>query len=168
MARKPVLLNSRLYAFGFRMFSRDHVAKISRGETVTFKGFDVAALTTIGRKSGEPRTVAVAYARDGDTLLTGASAGGREQSPAWYGNLKANPECTIRIGGVELKRIAREVDDEHYADALAKLIAVAPNYGDYADWRGRPFPIMALDPVPESENAGETAAEPATAPESDA
>ena len=57
------------------------------------------ALTTIGRKSGEPRTVQLAFHRDGDDLLVVASAMGQEHHPAWRHNLEANPEAEVLVRG---------------------------------------------------------------------
>jgi deazaflavin-dependent oxidoreductase (nitroreductase family) len=53
---------------------------------------------TIGPRTGLPRTAALTYARDGDAYLVVASNGGRPKPPTWLGNLKANPDCEIRVG----------------------------------------------------------------------
>ncbi len=53
--------------------------------------FPAALLTTKGRRTGEPRTTATLYLRDGDRVVLPASFGGRTDDPAWYRNLKANP-----------------------------------------------------------------------------
>lgn len=55
------------------------------------------ALTVVGRKSGEPRTVQLAYHRDGDDYLVVASAMGQERHPAWRYNLEANPDVDVQV-----------------------------------------------------------------------
>src|SRR6476660_530829 len=55
-------------------------------------------LTTIGARSGQPHTVPLGFARDGDRLLTIASDNGAPKAPAWYHNLVANPEVTVEVG----------------------------------------------------------------------
>lgn len=57
------------------------------------------ALTTVGRKSGQPRTVQLAFHRDGDDLLVVASAMGQEHHPAWRHNLEANPDADVLVRG---------------------------------------------------------------------
>src|SRR5260370_30584806 len=47
-------------------------------------------LTTIGARSGEPRTVVIGYRPHGDELVAIASDNGAPNDPAWYRNLLAN------------------------------------------------------------------------------
>jgi F420H(2)-dependent quinone reductase len=67
------------------------------------KGSPVALLTTIGRKTGEPRVSPLLYLREGDRVLLVASSGGHDQNPMWYLNLKANPKVTVQIKDEILK-----------------------------------------------------------------
>ena len=63
-------------------------------------GMPVLELTTIGRKSGEPRScLLTSPLQIGDTYLIVASRGGDDRNPAWFLNLQANPEVQVRIGG---------------------------------------------------------------------
>jgi F420H(2)-dependent quinone reductase len=55
-------------------------------------------LTTIGRRSGERRTRALIYLKDGDRLVVVASNGGSDQPPAWLLNLQALPDVRVQIG----------------------------------------------------------------------
>jgi deazaflavin-dependent oxidoreductase (nitroreductase family) len=52
-------------------------------------------LTTVGRRSGEPRTVIVGYYEDGPNLLTMAMNGWGAPEPAWWLNLQAHPETVV-------------------------------------------------------------------------
>ena len=54
-------------------------------------------LTTIGRKSGEERSVIVGYLEDGPNLVTLAMNGWGAAEPAWWLNLQAHPECTLQL-----------------------------------------------------------------------
>ena len=57
----------------------------------------VLELTTIGRRSGLPRTVLLtAPWQDGDRMALIASAGGNDKNPAWFLNLRDNPSVTVR------------------------------------------------------------------------
>ena len=51
-------------------------------------GAPVLVLRTVGRKSGQVRETPVLYARDGDSFVVMASAGGT-RTPAWWLNLRA-------------------------------------------------------------------------------
>jgi deazaflavin-dependent oxidoreductase (nitroreductase family) len=69
------------------------------------------ALTTTGRRSGEPRTVQLAYHRDGDDLLVVASAMGQERHPAWRHNLEADPRAEVLVRGESFPVTATLLDD---------------------------------------------------------
>ena len=55
-------------------------------------------LTTTGRRSGEPRTTALIYLKDGERLVVVASNGGSDHSPSWLLNLQAHPDVRVQIG----------------------------------------------------------------------
>lgn len=64
-------------------------------------------LTTVGRKSGQPRTVTLWFVLDGDAAYL---AGGK-QDPQWCRNIRVNGEVTLEIAGTRLPGIARIVED---------------------------------------------------------
>ena len=79
---------------GFRIFGSVHrrVYRLTGGKVGGQIGkLPVLLLTTIGRKSGRPRTQPLAYTRAGDGYAVIASKGGAAQHPLWYLNLHANP-----------------------------------------------------------------------------
>jgi deazaflavin-dependent oxidoreductase (nitroreductase family) len=55
-------------------------------------------LTTTGRGSGEPRTCALIYLKDGERLVVVASNGGSDHPPSWLLNLQADPDVGVQIG----------------------------------------------------------------------
>lgn len=55
-------------------------------------------LTTTGRRSGEPRTCALIYIKDGERLVVVASNGGSDHPPSWLLNLQAHPGVGVQIG----------------------------------------------------------------------
>ncbi|BCJ40000.1 hypothetical protein GCM10010168_28580 [Actinoplanes ianthinogenes] len=69
-------------------------------------------LTTVGRRSGEPRSVILAYFEDGPNVVTLAMNGWQPGQPAWWLNLQANPDATI-----ELKDGPRRVHGRAASDA---------------------------------------------------
>src|ERR1019366_2929060 len=64
----------------------------------TMQGRKILLLTTVGNKSGRARTVPVVpFFHAGETYVI-ASMGGAPQHPAWYKNLRANPEVGVQLG----------------------------------------------------------------------
>lgn len=109
-----------------------------------------ALLTTIGARSGEPRTVPVLYFHDGDDVILIPSNYGREKHPAWYYNLRANPDVRIGKTGEGMPMTATIVTDEAERDRLWSLAdRMCPIYADYrrrADAINRVIPIVRLTP----------------------
>ena len=61
-------------------------------------GGQALLLTTTGRRSGEPRTCALIYIKDGERLVVVASNGGSDHPPAWLLNLQTHPGVGVQIG----------------------------------------------------------------------
>ena len=81
-------------------------------------------LTTIGTRSGEPRTTVVGYGPHGDELVAIASNNGAADDPKWYRNLLANPIATVELGPDKFEvraRTARPEEREEYAKAVPYL-----------------------------------------------
>jgi deazaflavin-dependent oxidoreductase (nitroreductase family) len=129
-----------------------HLLRATRG----YVGFGLmlpsANLTTTGAKSGVLRTATILYFTDGDDVILVASSFGRDKHPAWYHNLKANPEATVERAGRSGRYIATEVDDEAERTRLFGLVdQLYPGYADYRDRAGaigRRIPIMRLSLQP--------------------
>ena len=82
------------------LIGQDHIDRYRETdgeEGYLWNGAPALLLTTTGRKSGEPRTSALIFARDGDDYLVVASMGGAPNHPSWYLNLTANPEAEIQV-----------------------------------------------------------------------
>lgn len=102
------------------------------------------SLTTIGRRSGEPRTVQLAYHRVADDLLVVASAMGQDRHPAWRHNLEANPEAEVRLRGatfpVTATLLTPEEREVHW-DAIKDTI---PQMTTYEGRTGREIGVFRL------------------------
>lgn len=113
-------------------------------------GVPTLLLRTTGRRSGQIRTNALVYARDGERYLVVPSNGGARRAPAWFHNLRAKPEVEIQIGRERRPATAASVNrgDPDF-DRLWK--AVNENNGDrYETYQGRtdrPIPVVALTPA---------------------
>lgn len=122
-------------------------------------GAPTLLLTTTGRKSGEPRTVAVCYVRDGNRLVVVASNGGDDRPPAWLLNLQANPAVTIQIGRKKFSGRASVASDEERAAlwpkanrsnrGMAPLIhrGALGRYDVYQRHTTRAIPVVLLEEI---------------------
>ena len=54
-------------------------------------------VTTTGRRSGQPRSVILAYLDDGPNLVTMAMNGWDPAEPNWWLNLQADPYATVQL-----------------------------------------------------------------------
>ena len=66
-------------------------------------------LDHVGAKSGRRRTTPLLYTADGDDVVVVASKGGYPKHPAWFHNLRANPDTVAQIGTErEIPLVVRE------------------------------------------------------------
>jgi deazaflavin-dependent oxidoreductase (nitroreductase family) len=107
----------------------------------------ILLLNTVGRKSGRKRTSPLLYVMDGDNFVVIASKGGAPTHPAWYLNLKANPEATVEVGDREVRVRAEEADSEEKARLWQRMVEMYPTYDDYQQKTGREIPLLKLHPV---------------------
>lgn len=107
----------------------------------------VCLLTTTGRTSGQPRTVPLCYARDGERIVLIASQGGLPHHPQWYRNLLANPEVRIEIGRAGRRYRAAEAEGEERERLWEVAVAAYPDYAAYQSWTERRIPVVVCDPI---------------------
>ena len=107
----------------------------------------ILLLNTVGRKSGKKRTSPLLYVMDGENFVIIASKGGAPTHPAWYLNLRNDPEATVEIGGREVRVRAEEVDSEAKARLWRKMVEMYPTYDDYQKKTEREIPLLILHPV---------------------
>ena len=105
-------------------------------------GAPVCLLTTTGVKSGQPRTIALLYLRDGENVVVVASMGGMSHNPQWYGNLVADPKVTVEIGGEKHAMTARTATPEEKARLWPMLVDMYGGYADYQARTDRQIPVI--------------------------
>lgn len=107
----------------------------------------VLELTTIGRKTGLPRTVLLTSPlQDGQAMIVVASRGGDDKPPAWLLNLQHNPEVQVVIAGSPAEpMLARVASAEERARLWPRVVANHPNYGGYQDKTSRQIPLVLLE-----------------------
>jgi deazaflavin-dependent oxidoreductase (nitroreductase family) len=110
-------------------------------------GAPVMLLTTRGRKSGLSRTLPLLYLHDGEKIIVVASKGGSPDHPAWYLNLKADPDVHVQIGDEKRKMRAETASREQKTKYWPRLIAVYPPYQAYQARTDRDIPVVILRPA---------------------
>jgi deazaflavin-dependent oxidoreductase (nitroreductase family) len=108
------------------------------------RGLPGILLTTMGRRSGEPRTVHLPYVADGADMVVVASFAGGPRNPAWFLNLVSNPDVTIQSRRQVFTARAVPVPDDERATLWAKVTGVAPWYAEYAKATARQIPLVRI------------------------
>ena len=108
-------------------------------------GRKILLLTTVGNKSGKPRTVPVVPFFDGGETYVMASMGGAPEHPAWYKNLRARPEVGVQVGADKWRARATAVAEGPERDRLWKaIVEQMPNFGEYQKKTTRVIPVVRL------------------------
>lgn len=112
-------------------------------------GLPVILLTTVGAKTGKERTHVLGGFADGDDAwLVVASNGGAPTHPAWFINLARNPDkLRIEVGNRKLAVRADSLQGREREEALARVAAIAPRYGEYQKKTDREIPVIRLTPT---------------------
>jgi deazaflavin-dependent oxidoreductase (nitroreductase family) len=129
------------------LFGHEHVARYREtgGEQGhDWEGTKTLLLTTTGRRSGEPREHALIYGRHGDDYLVVASKGGAPQHPAWYLNLRENPEVELQVGDERFAATARTATPEEKPELWRIMTAEWPAYDEYQTKTDRDIPVVVL------------------------
>jgi deazaflavin-dependent oxidoreductase (nitroreductase family) len=107
----------------------------------------VLKLTTIGRKSGQPRTVMLTSPiQEGTTLVIVASRGGDDIHPAWFLNLRDNPQVEVSYQGEPTRPMhARVATAEERARLWPLVVADHKNYAGYQTKTTREIPLVLLE-----------------------
>jgi F420H(2)-dependent quinone reductase len=117
------------------------------GHTVPGTRVRMLLLEHVGAKSGTKRTSPLLYVRDGENVAIIASKGGYPKNPAWFYNLKANPDTTVQIGSERRAVHARVASPEERERIWAKAVRVYRDYESYAARsKGRTIPVVVLEP----------------------
>ena len=108
----------------------------------------VLELTTIGRKSGQPRSVMLTSPlQEGDTTVIVASRGGDDTHPAWFLNLRDQPEVEVSLGGKpKVKMTATVASAEERARMWPIITGRFKNYAGYQSKTDREIPVVVLEP----------------------
>jgi deazaflavin-dependent oxidoreductase (nitroreductase family) len=110
-------------------------------------GMPALILATTGRKSGKVRkTMLTTPIQDGDAIVIVASYGGDNRHPAWYLNLRDNPDVEVTMRGTTRKMRARVASSEEKARLWPRVTEKYRGYAAYQKRTDRDIPLIILEP----------------------
>jgi len=102
-------------------------------------------LTVLGRKSGMPYTVPIAYFdHNGDYIVVGTGMGGSKETPQWLLNLEAAGKGHIRVRERECDVDARPTSDAERDELWPQIATQAPHFAKWRARTGRTLPLVVL------------------------
>jgi deazaflavin-dependent oxidoreductase (nitroreductase family) len=118
----------------------------ARGMLGRALGSDMLLVTTIGRRTGRPRTVALfAFEDDGGWIVV-ASRGGSRRLPLWYRNLVAQPDASAQVRDRQVAVRALELKGDEYEAAFEAAARAYPGYRVYRRRSPIHIPVLRLEP----------------------
>jgi deazaflavin-dependent oxidoreductase (nitroreductase family) len=131
------------------LFGDEHVRRYreTNGEVghIWREGSTILLLTTTGRTSGEPRTMPLIYAQDGDRYVIVASKGGAPAHPDWYLNLQKDPHVELQLLDEVFPARARTAEGEERARLWQLVNQQWPDYDSYQTKTEREIPVVVLE-----------------------
>ena len=109
----------------------------------------VLELTTTGRRSGRPRPVMLTSPlMDGDRIVIVASKGGEDTHPAWFLNLREDPQVTVSMKGAPGVSMLAKIASPEERDRLWPIVVdEQARYGGYQENTEREIPLVLLEPA---------------------
>lgn len=133
-----------------RSFKEEHVRRYraTNGEDgYLWNGAPVLLITTTGRRSGEPRTTPLVFARDNERYLVVASRKGADDHPQWYLNLTAEPQIDVQVLADRFPARARTAGEHEKPKLWQKMVDVLPDYDEYQAKTERVIPLVIIDRI---------------------
>lgn len=121
-----------------------HLMRATRGKFGLGLVMPTALLETRGAKSGQVRRNVVIYFHDGERVTIVASKLGLPTDPAWFHNLRADPDVTF--GGLPMRAtvVADEAERERLWSLADRVFAPYADYRREAARAQRSIPIVQL------------------------
>lgn len=151
---------SRLFSLAGGLMSRRRMRPVTRtfstlhailyratGGAAQNPNYPTMLLTVTGRKSGSPRTVPLIYLQDGERMVIAAAYAGSDSNPAWWLNLKENPEAVVRIRNRDLPVHAELAPPDQRPELWRRLVEMYPYFTEYQERTEREIPVVVLTPV---------------------
>jgi deazaflavin-dependent oxidoreductase (nitroreductase family) len=112
-----------------------------------WNGAPILLLTTKGRRSGQPRTIAIIFTQHGNSWVIIASKGGSPTHPKWYLNLNEDPHVQVQVKGDIYEAVARTADGAEREQLWAEAVKTWASYDVYQSRTEREIPVVVLEPT---------------------
>ncbi len=106
-------------------------------------------LTTIGRRTGQERSVILAYVDDGPNLVTMAMNGWADDEPAWWLNLQAHPEVSVDHPDGRRSVRGRVAHGDERSRLWTRWREIDTNLDAFAALRSGETAVVILEPSPD-------------------
>ncbi|QLY31510.1 nitroreductase/quinone reductase family protein [Nocardia huaxiensis] len=103
----------------------------------------ILLLTTTGAKSGKQHVVPLGALYRDETIYVSSFI--EDKYPAWWFNIKANPQVTVEIGGKTHRAVGRALEGADYDEFAAWVLANNPLLADFQSKIERPLPLVTLE-----------------------
>jgi deazaflavin-dependent oxidoreductase (nitroreductase family) len=105
-------------------------------------------LRTVGRRTGEPRTVILGYFEDGQDLVTMAMNGWADPEPAWWLNIQAHPDASVDLVDGSRPVHVRAATNDERPPLWVRWAHYDKDLDAYAARRSRETAVVILEPRP--------------------
>ena len=122
------------------------IFKATHGRFTSFgpPAMSMLTITSVGRRSGKPRSVHLACVEHGGDQLIVASAMGQQKHPAWRYNIEANPNVEIQMRGERFAARAQVLTDSEKEKVWADILAAIPQINVYQQRTDRNIRVFRL------------------------
>lgn len=107
----------------------------------------ILLLETIGRKSGKPREIPIAYFFHEGKYLIVESNWGRDNHADWYLNLIKNPRAKLTVNGRTIPVEAHDAQLDEHTQLWDYVTKKHPPYLDYQKMTSRRIPIVVFESI---------------------
>ncbi|MER5392328.1 nitroreductase/quinone reductase family protein [Saccharopolyspora sp. NPDC002686] len=147
--------------FDVRAFNNQVMAEFRRNEgklTGWMEGWSVCILTTTGARTGKRRETPLGYFEIEGQPLVVASVMGGPKNPAWYHNIRKNPQVTVETGAETYEAIATIETGARRDHLFAAVAEQNEGMREYQRKTTRVLPVVTLrriDPMSTQDSPGE-------------
>ena len=107
----------------------------------------ILLLETIGRKTGQPRVIPIAYFFHEGKYLIVASNWGKAKNADWYLNLLKNPRAKLTVNGRTIPVESHDAQGDEYAQLWKFATEKHPPYLNYQKMTSRHIPIVVFQVI---------------------
>ncbi|MEV6071197.1 nitroreductase/quinone reductase family protein [Nocardia sp. NPDC052001] len=110
-----------------------------------YAGGDLILLTTTGARSGKKHTTPLGPLYRDEIMYVSSFI--EDKYPAWWHNIKADPQVTIELGDASYQATGKVLEGAEYDEFAAWVLSENPLLADFQSKIDRPIPLVVLTPL---------------------